>query len=142
MGMAAFQMLNYCYIHDTCRDLTSQNIMMDGAPILPHGWHFVRSGFAPNGVDSVAPLARIDHSVRYFIIDYDCSMRFVPGQSHLIEGFDGREDDPPELKRHQQYDVFKVDVFSLGNVFDKDFYQACGLKTIVKARQMQMTLLF
>jgi hypothetical protein len=97
--------------------------MMDARPILPQGWHFVRSDCAPNGVDPIAPLARIDHPVRYFIIDYDCAMRFGPGQSHILEGFDGREGDPPELKKHLQYDAFKLDVFSLGTVFDKDFYQ-------------------
>jgi hypothetical protein len=105
--------------------------MMDGRPILPQGWHFVRSHFTPNCVDSIAPLARIDYPVRYFIIDYDCSIRFGHGQSPILEGFDGREGDPPELKKHLQYDAFKMDVFTLGNVFEKDFYQANTSSTIL-----------
>jgi hypothetical protein len=108
---------------------------MDGRPIVPGGWHFVRNRFAPDGVDPIVPLARIDHPVRYFIIDYDCSMRFGPGQAHLLEGFDGREGDPPELKKHQQYDAFKVDVFTLGHVFDKGFYQVRNLLTIVHPKK-------
>jgi hypothetical protein len=109
--------------------------MVDSRPIVPGGWHFARDDSAPNGVDPIVPLARIDHPVRYFIIDYDCSMRFDPGQSHLLEGFDGREGDPPELKNHQLYDAFKVDVFTLGHVFDKDFYQVRALLLIVHPRQ-------
>jgi hypothetical protein len=123
-------MYNYCNIHDAFRDLTAQNIMMDGRPIIPQGWHFVQDDFAPNGVDPIAPLAPIDHPVRYFIIDYDCSMQFSPGQSHLLQGFDGNEGSAPELKKGQLYDAFKVDVFTLGHVFDMDFYQVCTLQII------------
>jgi hypothetical protein len=131
MGMTSFFSRRPFITSTTpCRDLTAQNIMMDGRPIIPQGWHFVRKGFAPNGVDPIAPLARIDHPVRYFIIDYDCSIVFSPGQSHLLEGFDGDEGSPPELKKNQQYDAFKVDVFTLGDVFDKNFYQACALRMI------------
>ena len=97
---------------------------MDGRPIFPQGWHFVQDSFSPNGVDPIAtPLARIDHPVRYFIIDYDCSMQFRPGETHLVQDFCGRDNDPPELKL-QRYDAFKVDVFTLGNVFDNKFYKA------------------
>jgi hypothetical protein len=103
---------------------------MDGRPILPNGWHFVRHDLAPNGVDAIAPRARIDHPVRYFIIDYDCSMRFSSGQSHLVRAFGGADSDPPELTKPYQYNAFKVDVFTLGNVFDKNFYQACALRMI------------
>ena len=97
--------------------------MMDARPILPQGWHFARHYLAPNGVDAIAPLARVDHPVRYFIIDYDCSVIFHSGRSHLVIDFGGLDSDPPELSSPDKYDAFKVDVFTLGNVFDKDFYQ-------------------
>jgi hypothetical protein len=113
-------------IHDVPRDLLAQNIMMDGRPILPQGWHFTRRGCGPNGVDPITPLTRIDHPVQYFIIDYDASIMFAPGQSHLLEGFEGDKRKPPEVRKNQQYDAFKVDVFTLGDVFDKDFFQACS----------------
>jgi hypothetical protein len=122
-------------IYNTFSDLMAQNILMDGRPIFPQGWHFTRRGCAPNGVDLVAPLARIDHPVQYFIIDYDCAMRFNPGQSHLLEGFDGDKTCPPEVKRNQQYDAFKMDVFMLGDVFDKSFFQACTERPMVITKQ-------
>jgi hypothetical protein len=104
--------------------------MMDARSILPQGWHFARQRLAPNGVDAIAPRVRIDHPVQYFIIDYDCSMRFGSGEVHFVRAFGGADSDPPELTMPHKYDAFKVDVFTLGNVFDKDFYQACTLRTI------------
>ena len=93
---------------------------MDARPILPHGWHFVEHQCAPNGVDPIVPLTRIDHPVRYIIIDYDYSVHFHPGQSPLVRA-PGPDGDPSEL--HMYYDAFKEDVFTLGNVFDKDFHE-------------------
>ncbi|KAF5388386.1 hypothetical protein D9615_000861 [Tricholomella constricta] len=104
-------------------DLTTQNIMMDPRPILPSGWHFVAKHCTPDGVTPISPLARIDYPVRYLIIDFDCSVRLSPGQPHLVRYFGGRDDDPPEYKSRDPYDPFKIDVFTLGNVFFKDFYQ-------------------
>jgi hypothetical protein len=124
------------------RDLTGPNIMMDARPILPHGWHFVRTALAPNGVDPVHPLPRIDHHVRYIIIDYDNSVRFRPGQSRLINLPGGRDQEVPELKRPRggsrqivPYDAFKLDVFTVGNLFSKELHQACDTASYVAKGQ-------
>ncbi|KAF5388421.1 hypothetical protein D9615_000849 [Tricholomella constricta] len=103
-------------------DLTTQNIMMDARPILPSGWHFVAQHRDLDG-ELISPLARIDFPVRYIIIDFDCSVRLSPGQPHLVRDFGGRDGDPPEYKSRESYDPFKIDVFTLGNVFYKDFYK-------------------
>ena len=100
--------------------------MMDAAPILPRGWHFNAPALAADGTGLVVPLARIDHPVRYYIIDYDCSVRFAPDQSPIVYGLGGRDDDVPELsvnERKKPFDHFKLDVFTLGNVFLKDLRQ-------------------
>jgi len=97
---------------------------MDARPISPQGWHFVASHRAQNGIDPVINLSRIDHPVRYVIIDYDCSTRFEPGKAYLVNDFGGRDRDPPELAVDPPYyDAFKLDVFTVGNVFKKDFHQ-------------------
>lgn len=108
------------------RDCTGSNIMMDARPIYPQGWHFKANVCAPDGVTFVTPLARIDHPVRYYFIDYGVSHHFLPGQSRLVLDWGGRDADVPELKKLQPYDPFKVDVFTIGNVFLKDFYQVFG----------------
>ncbi|KAG5642296.1 hypothetical protein DXG03_003040 [Asterophora parasitica] len=102
-------------------DLTAVNIMMDARPILPRGWHFSAPRSAPNGYGNLKPFARIDHPVRYYIINFDNAVRFLPGQSSIVKGLGGRDSDPPELATtHIPFDHFKLDVFTLGNVFLKE----------------------
>lgn len=107
------------------RDLTGPNIMMDARPIFPRGWHFADETLTPDGIDTVKPLARIDHRVRYIIIDYDNAVRFRPGESHLIRRAGGRDQMAPELisRKEHPYDAFKLDVFTLGNLFFTEFLQ-------------------
>ena len=102
---------------------------MDAWPILPGGWHFNAPGMTADVTGFVAPLPRINHPVRYYIIDYDCSVRFKPGESPIVHGLGGRDDDVPELmlaESGKPFDHFKLDVFTLGNVFLKDFKQVNG----------------
>lgn len=96
---------------------------MDATPILPRGWHFASLSFTADGRDFVAPLQRIDHPVRYYIIDFDCSVRFTPGESPIRNGLGGRDDDAPELAESKPFDHLKLDIFTLGNVFFMDLYQ-------------------
>lgn len=105
-------------------DLTGANIMMDGFPIFPNGWHFVVPTFSADAVDILKPLPRIDHPVRYYIIDFDVSVRFKPGESPVRLGLGGRDCDPPELSNVRiPFDHYKLDVFTAGNVFLKEFRQ-------------------
>ncbi|KAF9461620.1 kinase-like domain-containing protein [Collybia nuda] len=121
-------------------DLTGANIMMDASSILPRGWHFVSPSFTPDGQNILAPLARIDYPVKYFIIDHDCSVRFSPGQSPIIDGLGGRDNDAPELFQRKPFDHFKLDVFTLGNVFLKDFSQKyLGLEFLESLTDFMMT---
>ncbi|GLB34249.1 putative protein kinase [Lyophyllum shimeji] len=86
-------------------DLTTPNIMMDARPILPTGWHFVAQHRTPDGVTPISPLARIDHPVRYIIIDFDCAVRLSEDQPHLITDFGGRDGDPRNIKDfYQKYE--------------------------------------
>lgn len=48
---------------------------------------------------------------------------FLPDQPHFVLDWGGRDDDVPELERHQPYDPFKVDVFTVGNVFLKEVFE-------------------
>ena len=107
-------------------DLTGVNIMMDASPILLRGWHHCSLSITADGTEVIAPLPRIDHPVWYYIIDFDCSVHFLPGQSPIIRGLGGRDDDVPELafsERQKPFDHYKLDIFTLGNVFLKDFRQ-------------------
>ncbi|TFK31458.1 hypothetical protein BDQ12DRAFT_748902 [Crucibulum laeve] len=95
------------------QDLTTQNIMKDTRPIFLQGWHFFAIDFSPDVKDHLTPLTRIDNPMRYFIIDYDCSVRLQPRQAHLIHGLGGQDPDGP----------FKVDIFTVGNMLYEEFYR-------------------
>lgn len=109
--------------------------MMDARPIYPRGWHFKATICAPDGVTFITPLARIDHPVRYYFIDYGLSHRFLPDQPRFVLDWGGRDTDVPELKKLQPYDPFKVDVFTVGNMFFKDLYQVFALPNTSLVRQ-------
>ena len=115
------------------RDLTGPNIMMDARPIYPRGWHFADESLTPDGIDTVKPLARIDHRVRYIIIDYDNAIRFRPDESNLISRAGGLDQSAPELatRKEQPYDAFKLDVFTLGNLIYTEFLQVCVHHTVM-----------
>ncbi|KAF8874749.1 kinase-like domain-containing protein [Infundibulicybe gibba] len=121
-------------------DLNGSNIMMDARPIYPDGWHPVMRYASVDGASVLKPLARIDHPVRYYIIDYDCSIMLLPNESHFISDLDGQDKEIPEFSPKKPLDVFKLDVFALGNIFLKNFHQKyLGLGFLVEFINYMMT---
>ena len=96
---------------------------MDGAPLYPHGYHPVQRNCSPDIYDHVKPLARIDHPVRYFYIDFGLSERFPEGACSQVIGDVGRDAEVPELSSTIPYDGYKADIYALGNLFHKEFEQ-------------------
>ncbi|CDO69424.1 hypothetical protein BN946_scf184791.g19 [Trametes cinnabarina] len=111
---------NYRVAH---RDIAPPNVMMDGRVLYPHGHHPVWRNRSPDAIEDLVPLARIDHPVKYFFVDFGLSVRFAPGQSPLVLGDVGRDADVPELSSTVPYDAFKADIYALGNFFDREFAQ-------------------
>ncbi|CCM01524.1 uncharacterized protein FIBRA_03580 [Fibroporia radiculosa] len=105
------------------RDCAAANIMMDGRPLYPHGHHPVRRNYTTDGVFDVVPLSRLDCPVRYYFIDFGISTRFLEGSSTYVLGRQGRDKDVPELSSEVPYDAFKVDIFTLGNLYRTEFYE-------------------
>ena len=105
----------------TRRDIASANIMMDALVLYPDGYHPSRLFAAPDGERYATPLSRTDHPVRYYYIDFDLSVGFEEGQSHNVIGDVGRDNEVPELSNDVPYNAFKVDIFSLGNLYYKEF---------------------
>ena len=101
--------------------------MVDARPLYPEGHHPVRTDHTPDGVYPISPLSRTDRPVRYYYIDFGLSTQFPEGASPLVVGDVGRDNEVPELSEDVPYDPFKVDVYALGNLFYKEFYQVCFL---------------
>ncbi|KAF9010788.1 kinase-like domain-containing protein [Cyathus striatus] len=101
-------------------DCTGANVMMDARPILPTGWHFFANDRGPDGFQSLHPLSRLDHPVKYLFIDFGFSHHYAPGESPLVEEAGGRDSEVPELARHGPWDLYKIDIFTVGNMFQKE----------------------
>ncbi|OSC97554.1 kinase-like protein [Trametes coccinea BRFM310] len=105
------------------RDIAPQNVMMDGRALYPQGHHPVWRNRSPDAIEDLVPLARMDHPVKYYYIDFGLSVRFSPDQSSLVVGDVGRDAEVPELSSTVPYDAFKADIYALGNLFDKELAQ-------------------
>lgn len=105
------------------RDCAAANIMMDGRPLYPKGHHPIRRDHSVDAMYELSPLPRIDHPVRYHLIDFGISTRFPVGSSTYVTGLKGRDKDVPELSADVPYDAMKVDIFTLGNLYHKEFVQ-------------------
>lgn len=95
---------------------------MDASNMYPLGFHPVRDIFL-NDVTTVAPIIpRSVAGVKYYFVDFGISSYFPAGsQERLVLGTAGRDQDVPELSDEVPYDPFKVDIFTIGNVFRQIF---------------------
>ncbi|KDR84181.1 hypothetical protein GALMADRAFT_56099 [Galerina marginata CBS 339.88] len=104
-------------------NLTAEHIMMDAKSIVPTGWHFVSHFCEPDGMTRISPLDRKSHSVRYYFIGFGSCYHIPPNQAPLVRDIGGNDDDVPELFTGKPYDPYKLDVYTLGNIFLKELYQ-------------------
>ncbi|KAJ2971901.1 hypothetical protein NUW54_g12389 [Trametes sanguinea] len=105
------------------RDVAVANIMMDARKLFPIGYHPVRLDYTPDTLYPVTALPRAGRDVRYFYIDFGLSVRFPQGSSTYVVGDVGRDAEVPELSETIPYDAFKVDIYSLGNLYSELFEQ-------------------
>ncbi|KAI0330384.1 hypothetical protein GY45DRAFT_751694 [Cubamyces sp. BRFM 1775] len=118
------------------RDIAPTNIMMDGTPLFPHGFHPVRIHRAADAIHEVHPLPRFEHPVKYFYIDFGLSVRFEDGASSKVVGKVGQRTDVPEMSATLPYDAFKADIYALGDIFDRYIDQisclcSCALLVLI-----------
>ncbi|KAI0676119.1 kinase-like domain-containing protein [Trametes maxima] len=103
------------------RDIDVANIMMDAKQLYPTGHHPVRLGYTHDAMYPVSPLPRAGRGVRYFYIDFGLSLMFPKGTPSFVIGDVGKNDEVPELSDDVPYDAFKVDIFTLGDLYSKEF---------------------
>ncbi|KAI0669474.1 kinase-like domain-containing protein [Trametes maxima] len=113
--------LSFLHSHRVAhRDVAPMNVMMDGRALYPQGHHPIWRERSPDAIEDLEPLYRIDHSVKYFYVDFGLSVRFPPGSPTLVVGDVGRDAEVPELSSTVPYDAFKADIYALGNFFDQE----------------------
>ncbi|KAI0287518.1 hypothetical protein BC826DRAFT_1108366 [Russula brevipes] len=106
------------------RDCSTPNLMMDATNMYPLGFHPVRDRFLDDVSTRAPVIPRSYVEVKYYFVDYGISSYFPPGsQRELVLGTAGRDQDVPELSDEVPYDPFKVDIFTIGNVFHQLFHE-------------------
>jgi len=134
-------------MHDHCvahRDLAKYNIMMDGTPLYPEGFHPSRPGRSRSGTRLINGRRRLHAPpVFYYLIDFGMSSKFEGDEPRVAWGIDGQDREAPELQEHRigPYDPFALDIFTLGNVYKKSFLHKYGNLNFLYPLVDQMTQL-
>ncbi|OCB91803.1 hypothetical protein A7U60_g916 [Sanghuangporus baumii] len=108
------------------RDCAANNIMMDGDPLYPKGFHPCLPTLDAKGKRARPRRRRDTRGVKYYFTDFGISSRFESAEEvRLVTGQDGLDREVPELRQFEPYDPFPVDVFILGNLFRKELTDMC-----------------
>lgn len=114
-----------------CSDFANLNIMLDGTPMYPEGFHPTLQDLREEGFHSATYISRSSTTgVRYFITDFGLSTQFKDGETRSVTGIDCQDKEVPELSEDEPYDPFAVDVFTLGNLYRKELIQVCILRSL------------
>ncbi|KIP08699.1 hypothetical protein PHLGIDRAFT_18868 [Phlebiopsis gigantea 11061_1 CR5-6] len=100
---------------------TAANIMMDSNRLYPRGHHPVRRELTMDVANDSGHLPRSDIPVKYYLVNYSMSTRFVEGQKPLFTGTEGHEQTPLESGAEQQRNAYKLDIYTLGRLYHEKF---------------------
>ena len=117
------------------RDITCNNIMMDGSGMYPEGFHPVRQHLDPSAKVELVPMTRTMAKPKYYLVDFDGSVWFpadMPARFRTATGKHGADDEVPEMSQGGPYDPFKVDIFQFGNVLKREFLEVCPVPLLFR----------
>ena len=100
--------------------------MMDANAMYPEGFHPVNMDYTPDCSSLAVHTTRASAGVKYYFVDFGISVRSSETNSPtLVTGSYGRDQDPPELSDDVPYDPFKLDIFIIGNMLNREFREVC-----------------
>ncbi|KZV68700.1 hypothetical protein PENSPDRAFT_753942 [Peniophora sp. CONT] len=103
-------------------DCSLKNLLVDASALFPDGHHPIKLEFTPDYRKVVRPLPRSKDDVRDYYVDFGISSHIPSGSpSVLVTGISGRNQNVSGLSETVPYDPFKVDIFSMGQVFEEVF---------------------
>lgn len=92
---------------------------MDGSNLYKDGWHPMNPWQARDGGDLVLTRKRSEAEIKYYFIDFGLSTEFAPEEHEsLVTGQKGRIE-APEQNSGLPYNPFKLDVYCLGQVYQR-----------------------
>lgn len=99
------------------------NILMDADAMYPEGFHPITLDLTPDYSAIAKYESRTTAGAKYYYADFGISV-YIPEEleTKLVTGSFGRDQDPPELSDITPYDPFKLDIFIIGNMLKREFY--------------------
>ena len=99
---------------------------MDGEQLYPDGHHPLNPAMDQSLTQFSRHIRRRDvattHPVKYLFIDFQSTHYYEPTDRVRVRF--GQDDDLPEFRRDQElFSPFPIDVFTLGNVYRKEFLE-------------------
>ncbi|KAJ7613816.1 hypothetical protein DFH06DRAFT_1274514 [Mycena polygramma] len=124
-----FEGVQFMYKRDVAhRDCAANNIIMDGQHLYPEGFHpqyqFVNSDMSARARQR---FTRTERPPKYYLIDFGISVHFKPGQhSPFARPIIGADSSVPEFQNGGNLipqDVFRTDIYYLGNLMFREFLE-------------------
>lgn len=118
--------------------------MMDGSQLYPKGFHPASISLDASGTTSAQPRTRTKvGGVKYYIIDFGQSTHFEdPNEQRLVTGMWAQDREVPELSKAVPYDPFRVDVYTLGNVYKALLRVSALIKVHLRVRSFTASCAF
>ena len=102
---------------------------MDADAMYPEGFHPVSLVDTPDYSGTAKYKSRTTAGAKYYYVDFGISVHIPEAlRPKMVTGILGRDQDPPELSETVPYDPFKLDIFIIGNMFKREFYQVGTLR--------------
>ena len=110
---------------ESYRDLCLGNILLDAPQMFPDGFHPALQSLAPDILTSVKPRRRrFVKGLKYRFIDFGSSLAYPSSERReRVWGMACQDRTVPEHQKVALYDPFKVDLYTLGNVFKRTFVE-------------------
>ncbi|KAJ7282659.1 hypothetical protein C8J57DRAFT_1499628 [Mycena rebaudengoi] len=110
--------------HVAHRDCNANNIMMDGGPLFPRGFHpdIHHHKRTPSGLSNARHYTRTQRPIKYYFTDFGLTRRYGPEEtSPLEEVIEGGDRTVPEFEEIFMCDPFPTDIYYLGNMIKREF---------------------
>jgi hypothetical protein len=108
------------------RDCTGSNLMMDASEMYPSSFHPIRTDMSRDFSSPLRPASRSQKPPKYYFVDMGLSRKYTPDQLPPKEDvIRGGDKSPPEhlADDAEACDPFPTDVYYVGNMIRKDFFQ-------------------
>ncbi|PPR03001.1 hypothetical protein CVT24_012330 [Panaeolus cyanescens] len=128
-----FEGVAFLHEHDIIHgDACFFNFLVDPSKMVPKGWHFGAEYCEEDGLTRIKWTRRwLTRPNKYYLIDYDLSVRVKAEGDQWMEGQWGQDRTVPEMTGHEACNGYKVDVYQMGNIINNLIEASSCLRLVI-----------